>query len=134
IADRTFLIRSREEPHLLVTVCSGVLKCLPELNSGGGSFWSCVKKDGWYGFRNTVSGAYLGCDREGKMCAKQPYQSTNEYLTIDWAGNGGYILHVLENPTSAYIGRRQVSISEDGKSLVAKIEGGTVWEFIDSKY
>ncbi|KAH8127206.1 hypothetical protein FP744_10007467 [Trichoderma asperellum] len=134
IADRTFLIRSREEPHLFITVCNGAVKCLPKPIPGGGSFWRCFKKDGWDGLRNTVSGGYLGLDNPDETCAKQPRQSANEYLTIDRDRNGSYILYVIDNAMGVNMVRKQVSISEDGKSLVAKREGGTVWDFIDSKY
>jgi hypothetical protein len=57
IENKTLMIRTRKEPHLYLSLCYGDLKL--QLSPGSGSFWLCVKRGGWYGFRNTVSGTYL---------------------------------------------------------------------------
>lgn len=136
IADELFLIRSREKPHLLLTICGGEPKCIPKPIAGGGSFWHCYKKNNWYLFRNTVSGTYLGLDG-GKVCAKPLQSNCTQYLTLDRDESGGYILHVLHVQNVhdlSSMERWQVAISEDGRSVVPRGEGGTVWDFIDLKY
>ncbi|KAL6897175.1 hypothetical protein GGI43DRAFT_410480 [Trichoderma evansii] len=68
----------------------------------------------------------------GKICMKQHQSNYTQYLTVDRDESGGYILHVLHaasNNDLSSIKRWQVTISEDGKSLVPRTEGGTVWDF-----
>ncbi|PTB58441.1 hypothetical protein M431DRAFT_505941 [Trichoderma harzianum CBS 226.95] len=138
IEGRKFLIRTREEPHRILTVCNGNVRCLLQPIPGGGSIWHCHKKFGWLGLRNTVSGTYLGHDNDGTICAKRASHWINEYLTVDRDESGGQILHVLVKSTTTMgierIERMQVCLSEDGKSLVPRKEGGAVWDFIDLKY
>lgn len=129
LADKSLMIRTTQEPHRILTLCSGELKFLSKPIPGGGAFWRCVKKDGWYGFRNTVSGAYLGHDTQGKIRATQLHHKSDEYFIMDRHEKGGYILLMRKDAELL-----QVSISEDGKSLVQQKETGTAWDFIDAQY
>lgn len=149
IADRPLMIRTKEDPHLYLSLCYGYVKLLPKPIPSGGSFWYCVKKGGWYGFRNTVSGTFLGHNADGdSICATQGFHSADEYFTVEKDVNGGYIMNVFNSNGSRLI---PVSISEDRKSLKSLIpaftskdrnslksliqrqERGSAWEFIESK-
>ncbi|KAL7899561.1 hypothetical protein HDV64DRAFT_211817 [Trichoderma sp. TUCIM 5745] len=46
------LIRTRQKPHLFLSLCYGELKVLHAPASG--SYWECVKRQGWFGLRSTV--------------------------------------------------------------------------------
>ncbi|PTB40530.1 uncharacterized protein TrAFT101_005711 [Trichoderma asperellum] len=129
LADKSLMIRTTQEPHRILTLCNGELKFLSKPIPGGGAFWHCVKKDGWYGFRNTVSGAYLGHDTKGKITATKPQHESDEYFIMDRHEKGGYIL-LMRNDAELL----QVSISEDGRSLTQQKETGTSWDFIDVQY
>lgn len=131
IPGKSLMIRTRKEPHLILTLCSGELKFLRKPIPGGGCFWQCVKKDGWLGFRNTVSGTYLGHDGQGKLYAKQSHHEPFEHFTMERDVDGGYILQQLMGPNNELV---QVCLNEDGKSLMQQKEGGTAWDFIDVQY
>lgn len=88
----------------------------------GCCFWQCVEKNGWLGFRNTASGAYLGtlageesddeeeeekdrddvknskssqdCDsvEDRALTAVRKVHGSTERFCVRHVGNGGYIL------------------------------------------
>lgn len=125
------LIRTRKVPHFYLTLCNGEVELLSKPGPSGGSFWYCVRNGGWYGFRNTVSGTYLGLNSSMSICARQRQQSPNEYFTAERGVNGGYILHVFK-PSSGHL--LPVSASEENKCLGPRNEEGTAWDLIESKY
>lgn len=130
IANRPLMIRTKKDPHLYITLCDGEVKLLPNPTSTDGSFWYCVRTGGWYGFRNTVSGTFLGRHTAGSIYAAQRFHSANEYFTVERDVNGGYIMHVFSSQDTRLI---PVSISEDTHSLIHGKEEGVAWEFIGSK-
>jgi hypothetical protein len=141
VAGKTFIIRTRKEPHLALTLRGGVLVLLPEIIPGNGAFWNCYKKDGWYGFENSVSGTYLGHENDDKIHAKTFNHKSHEYFMVDRHINGGYILLLGSHNNRQYYDEEgsdnnlmQVAISEDGKWLVQKKEEGIAWDFIDIKH
>ncbi|KAL7948061.1 hypothetical protein V8C42DRAFT_316571 [Trichoderma barbatum] len=123
-AGKTFMIRTRAEPHYILTLEDGELRLLRKPTLGGGSFWHCVKRSGWYSFRNSVAGTYLSHDGQGQLSVMQSHQKLHEYFHED----GGYIL-VMKHGDEMW----QVAIS-GGKWLVEQREEGTAWEFIEAKY
>jgi hypothetical protein len=157
------LIRTRQKPHLFLSVCYGVMRLLP--TPAGGSYWRCVKKQGWFGLRSTVSGRYISRDEKGQIAVSGRRVGYFECFTDCRDPNGGYILKQLERPSSelkemiissmklGFFSNNtehlanlldqcmrhshelmEVSISEDGKSLVHQKTGGTAWDFIETKY
>ncbi|KAM0246072.1 hypothetical protein ACHAQJ_010369 [Trichoderma viride] len=81
IAGKTFIIRTRQEPHRILTLTNGALEFLSRPFPSSGIFWQCVTTEGWYGFKNTVSGTYLGHDSKGKIFAKVSHHRAHEYFT-----------------------------------------------------
>lgn len=125
-----FLIRTRQEPHLYLSLCYGELKFLPFPTAG--SYWKCPRQNGWFGLRNSVSGRYISYDdSNGQIYVKHLHFTTHEYFTDCRDPNGGYILKQLKRPTNELM---EVSISKDKKSLVHQKSGGTAWDFIETKY
>lgn len=131
IENTPLLIRTRKEPHLYLTICDGELLILPEINPNGGNFWYCTRKDAWYGFRNTVTGCYIGTGYT-TICQLGSHHTSAGYFTIERDANGGYIMNVFI-PESKLL---PLSIIEmEGKKYLSPEEGtGTAWDFIDIKY
>ncbi|RFU78027.1 hypothetical protein TARUN_4183 [Trichoderma arundinaceum] len=125
-ADKSFVIRERREPHRIMALENGELKILSDPFAGGGWLWNCVKKAGWYGFRNTVSGTYLGHNGQQKIVAIAPHHKSHEYFMAERHEEGGYILLMRHGDELL-----QVAVSKDGNSLVEQKEG-TAWDFIES--
>ncbi|RFU75747.1 dynamin family [Trichoderma arundinaceum] len=125
-AHRSFMIRMRQPPHHIIALENGELKMLDKLSVGSGWLWHCDKKDGWYGFRNTVSGTYLGHNGD-KIVAEAPHHESDENFIPERHEEGGYILLRKDND-----GLLQVAISEDGNSLVQGQEG-PAWDFIEDQ-
>lgn len=127
-----FMIRTRMEPHYILTVENGELRLLEKPTLGGGSFWHCVKRSGWHTFCNSVTGTHLHHDGQGKIKiqhAGSSFQDMNEYFTTERHEDGGYILLMKHGDELS-----QVAISGDGKCLIEKKEDGTAWDFIEAKY
>lgn len=127
IKNKPLLIRTRKEPNLYLTLCDGELLLIP--NPRGGSFWYCVRKAGWYGFRNTVSGTYLGSDASSSICARQ--HSFSEFFTAERDVDGGYILNIFRSSDNNLM---PLFVSNDNKHLFPRNEGGMAWDFITPKY
>lgn len=128
IENRSLMIRTRQEPHLYLSLCYGELKL--SLKPGSGSFWYCVRTGGWYSFCNTVSGTYLGYDVTNIKCAGQRPLSPNEYFTVDRDVKGGCILNVFKASTKDLL---RVSVSENIKSLSILKPAGEAWDLIEIK-
>ncbi|KAH0527993.1 hypothetical protein TsFJ059_002907 [Trichoderma semiorbis] len=129
-ADKFFMIREKQKPHRIITLFFGDLVLVEDQFAAQGWLWKCVKKSGWYGFQNMVSGAYLGYKGQSKkLQAVMPHHKNNEYFMAERHEDGGYVLLTIHGEELW-----QVAISEDGKSLVEKKaeEGaGTAWDFVE---
>ncbi|CZR57751.1 uncharacterized protein PAC_07640 [Phialocephala subalpina] len=124
----TFIIRSAESGQVLTLVDGQLILASP---GGRGSIhWACVETKGWLGFRNTVSGRYLGHDNRGKLrCVADRHQAWENFcarLTPD----GGYILQMTHFERLWKVGMQV----ERGKEMLAKVgegrDDGIVWEFV----
>ncbi|PNP56249.1 hypothetical protein THARTR1_03774 [Trichoderma harzianum] len=131
IPGKSFMIRTRNKPNLILALKYGKLVWLERPIPSGGHIWRCDVKDGWLDFRNMTSGTHLGHNKEGKIVATQNQHKQQERFAASRKENGGYMLSVPQE--NALLG---VAFSEDGKSLVLqKGEGeGEALDFIDSKY
>jgi len=125
----TFIIRSVLTGDVITLVDGQLVLAKP---GGGGSIhWACVETKGWLGFRNTVSGTFLGHDVRGRLCCKATQHQGWENFCVRMRPEGGYILLMTH-----YERLWQVGIKvEQGVSRLAKIgEGGPdviIWEFIE---
>ncbi|KAL7916517.1 hypothetical protein GGI35DRAFT_433294 [Trichoderma velutinum] len=129
---KCFIVRTRMEPHYILTVENGELRLLETPTQGGGSFWHCIKRSGWHTFCNSVTGTHLHHDGQGKISVQRAghlSQDMNEYFITERHENGGYILLVKHGDELS-----QVAISGDGKYLIEQKEDGTAWDFIEAKH
>lgn len=119
----TFVIR---EPNqgLAITLTEGRLRLRQEMGNRGGCHWVCVDRNGWLGFRNAVSGTYLGHDQKGNFYAKVQHHEPHEYFCARRHPRGGYILLMRHGNDL-----QKMAIGEDGESLVETKGEGTAWEF-----
>lgn len=90
--------------------------------------WACVEHGNWLGFRNQVSGNFLGHNgRQGMYSgihAKEAYQSACESFCVRHHPHGGYVL-LVKHPRSEHL----LQICSDGKRLVPKEKDGDQWIF-----
>lgn len=92
---KTYKIHNRDnEKH--ITLVEGEIRLLPRQSGQpeGGCYWICVEKNGWLGFRNSVSGTYLGGDARGGFYAKVTDHKAQEYFCVRHSAQGGYIILV----------------------------------------
>ncbi|UKZ74412.1 hypothetical protein TrVFT333_002080 [Trichoderma virens FT-333] len=128
-AGKYFMIRTRAEPHYILTVEGGELRLLSKPTLGGGTFWHCSKRSGWLTFRNSVTGTFLSHNGQGSFSATQFHQEMREHFVTERHEGGGYIL-IMKNGDEL----SQVAISGDTDCLVEQKEEGTAWDFIEAKY
>lgn len=122
-AGDTFIIM--EKPHgRVITVIEGKLQLETSPNRAGSWRWLCTEKDGFLGFRNTVSGRYLGRNFWWNMVIDGMNHKYWEHFHARRQPGGGYTLLA-----PSWFTMRQISIGE-GNALVAGDERGTVWEFM----
>ncbi|RYP80135.1 hypothetical protein DL769_002621 [Monosporascus sp. CRB-8-3] len=120
----TFVIRERATGRA-ITLVDGKLR-LRDWDCAGdrGAHWVCEQKDGWLGFRNPVSGTYIGHDDRGGFRATASHHKTWEYFCATWHPEGGYLL--LKRHGDALW---KMGVSTDGSKFYETAGEGTAWEF-----
>jgi len=124
---------------LFITLKGGKLGLAPgdkgntfvNCDDGRGSQWRCVEnKDRWLGFKNAVSGEFIGHDNNKKnwrFMAKAEAHREWEFFCVCQHPGGGYELLVKH-----WDGFRTMQVGgDDNRELVVAGEGhgGTAWEF-----
>lgn len=124
----TFIIRSAQSGHV-ITLLDGQVVLAPP--GGRGSIhWDCVEAKGWLGFRNNVSGRFLGHDASGKLhCSADRHQGW-EFFCARMRPDGGYVLLMTHYERLWHVGLKMVH----GAEALAKVDqaqsDGLVWEFV----
>lgn len=124
----TFIIRCAASGDILTLLDGQVVLAPP---GGRGSIhWACVETKGWLGFRNTVSGRFLGHDTGGRLrCSAERHQGWENFCAR-MRPEGGYVLLMTHFERLWHVGAR----IERGVEKLAKIgdggSDGTVWEFV----
>ena len=126
--DSTFIIRSVSSGHV-ITLLDGQIT-LTNPGTRGSIHWTCVETKGWLGFRNTVSGKFLGHDPQGMLrCSAERHRGW-EYFCFRMRPEGGCVLLMTEWDRLWHVG---IKVEQDVEKL-AKIgeggSGGLAWEFI----
>lgn len=103
----------------------------PELQSVNdtrhlGTHWLCVKQNGYFGFQNPQTGRYLGHDGKGGIVAWVPHLKDWELWTTRGYPEGGY---EMLSPFYSHM-LMILCVHEDGKTLVRRRHGTTLWEFV----
>ncbi|PQE22004.1 Phenazine biosynthesis protein [Rutstroemia sp. NJR-2017a BBW] len=123
-AGETYMICDRKKRRI-ITLTNGKLQLEDKVAAGGGSHWICIDNNGWFGFRNSVSGTFMGHDARGKFICKVSHHKPHEWFFPRAHRDGGYWLLMLHGNEW-----RAMSIGKDGKELVEVNNNGTVWEFL----
>ena len=123
-----FIIRSVTSGHV-ITLHDGHIALAPP--GGPGSIhWECVETKGWLGFRNNVSGKYLGHDKKGNLCCSVDKHQGWEYFNARARPEGGCVLLMQHWESLKHVGMKV----EQGVEKLAKIgdggDGGMVFEFL----
>lgn len=123
-----FNIRCISSGHV-ITLLEGQI-VLNQPGGRGSIEWECVETKGWLGFRNVVSGKFLGHDKNGRLwCSVERHQGW-EYFCARMRPDGGCILLMTHFERLWHVG---IKVEQCVEKL-AKIEGGSsdsiVWEFV----
>lgn len=114
----------------VITVMYGkvVVQSTADAELGGGWIWACMETGNWLGFRNYVSGTYLGrCQTAlGVIHAGNSYHSVDDCFCVRQHPDGGYVLLLNRSKADEM---QQVGLAMDGETLVAKYKGGALWLF-----
>ncbi|KAK6613766.1 hypothetical protein H4I96_00087 [Botrytis cinerea] len=121
-----FMIRKRGYGKM-ITLEDGNLQLKPDSGMGG-CHWVCVEKDGWLGFRNCISGTYIGHDGRGKFYAKATRHKDYESFCVRKHPDGDYLL--LTRHWSK-LWKMDIKRNDDGLNELVETEtGGTTWQFV----
>ncbi|KAM0265365.1 hypothetical protein ACHAQJ_000206 [Trichoderma viride] len=128
---KALMIRTKEEPHLYLVIKGEDLGLVTKPTLGVGAFWHCANRNRlWYLFRNTVTGTYLSCDREGNLCIREFIRGVTEYFINEEHENSGYFLNANHIRGLFPLG---ISEDEDGMRLVVLEGRATAWKIIQAK-
>ncbi|KAH7418460.1 hypothetical protein BKA64DRAFT_654446 [Cadophora sp. MPI-SDFR-AT-0126] len=124
----SYIIRSAISGEVL-TLNDGQVVLAPP--GGKGSIhWACVQTKGWLGFKNTVSGRFLGHGKHGNLiCSAGKHQSWENFC-VRMTPDGDYIILMTHFERLWHVGTK----NDKGKEKLAKIgermEEAMIWEFI----
>lgn len=124
----TFIITTTESPERVITFVDGLIVLAPP--GGRGSIrWDCIENKGWLGFRDPVSGRYLGHDKHGKLWCVVDKHDEWERFSARHKPEGGYVLLMKH-----WEKLLPVKVAQDGGKEIWRTEtdggDGTVWRFI----
>lgn len=123
----TFIIRSVSSRHMLTLLDGQVVLTQPD--GLGSNHSACVETKGWLGFRNSVSGKFLGHNRKGWLCCSADQHQEWEKFCVRVRPEGGYVLLMTHWERLWHVGTKV----EQGVEKLAKVgdggSGGIVWEF-----
>jgi hypothetical protein len=129
----TFII-SHAATSAVITLSSGRVTLSPPggpPSLSGSIHWDCVDINGWVGFRNRVSGTWLGYDKGGTLICGAGRPQEWEQFCVRAVPDGGFILlmthwHALKPVgVSGKLGDEKLVKLGNGKTL-----DGTVWKFV----
>ena len=125
-----FIIRSVSSGQV-ITLHEGQIKLSAPGTCRGCIHWACVESKGWLGFRNKVSGIFLGHDAKGILYCSAKAHSKWEWFCVRPRPEGGCVLLMTHHDGLWRVGVKE----EQGVEKLAKIEDqdgeydGMVWEF-----
>lgn len=122
----TFIIRSASSGNVLTLLDGQIV--LAQHGSRGSIHWECIDNKGWLGFRNTVSGRYLGHDPKGRLHCMADRHQAWENFCVRMRPEGGFILLMTHWERLWYVGIKM----EGGVERLAKVDGeenAISWEF-----
>lgn len=124
---KTYKIHLRHSEKV-ITITEGevVLQSPADAQPGGGWYWVCVEKGNWLGFRNHVSGRFLGHDGKSGLHAKVTHHKAHEYFCVRHHPHGGYVL-LVKYPWGEEL--RKIGYASDGMTLVEKENDCPQWTF-----
>ncbi len=122
----TYMILERSSGRVITRTKEGL--CVQDLSDGQNSNtrWFCIEKDNYLGFQDPKSGNYIGHDGNFRMRISARDFRGWECLTTRDHPTGGYKLLVPYWSDKLRI----IVVDEDGKGLVTREHGDTLWDFI----
>ncbi|KAK8900776.1 hypothetical protein QC760_010540 [Botrytis cinerea] len=124
-----FVIRERGYGKI-ITLKDGNLQLNSNINRVGGCYWICVEKNGWLGFRNYISGTYIGHNGNGKFYAQATYHNDWESFCAREHPNEGYQLLTRHGSKLRKMDIKKSSDELNELDELVEIDtGGTTWEF-----
>jgi len=125
----TFIIRALSTGQVITLLDGQIVLASP--GARGSIHWKCVETKGWLGFRNAVSGNYLGHNDKGVLRCRVDKHQGWENFCARLRPEGGYVLLMTHFERLWHIGIKK----ERGVEMLAKLgDGGSkgiVWEFIE---
>ncbi|KAL1616423.1 hypothetical protein SLS56_011414 [Neofusicoccum ribis] len=125
----TYLIRSASSGEVITLLDGKIILAQPD--GRGECRWVCELDNGWFGFRNIVSGRYLGRDIDWRMCCSVTWLKEWEKFLARERPGGGSVLLMTHWWVIRPIGMKM----ENGIKKLAMIENWEsdemIWEFIE---
>lgn len=137
----TFVLSTINTNRILV-LKYGQLCLAEEPTEAYGSLWQCVEKDGWLGFRNTVSGTYIGHNNCRPRSPKEGISYTwrfqgsaskhtdCEFLQVRRHRSGGYSLWVKHYDKLFPMAADPKGV-DDGVFVDTNGRNWITWEFLE---
>ncbi|KFA61728.1 hypothetical protein S40285_08395 [Stachybotrys chlorohalonatus IBT 40285] len=126
---KTFKIIERKSGRP-ITLQGNSLSLATATSQGGSAAtdeWLCVERNGYLGLQDPSSGKYLGHNGKSGVHALATEHKGWECLTTRDHPSGGYWLMTPDGADAL----RVITVGEDGKTLVTRQHGKTLWAFVE---
>ncbi|KAF3937800.1 hypothetical protein ABW19_dt0205833 [Dactylella cylindrospora] len=127
---KTYIIQDRKSGNV-ITLMEGSISLEAPTSKGvevGGQQWECIMKEGWLGFKNPVSGRFLGHDSRGYLQADAVEQHSWEEFCVRQHPEGGYVLFLRH-----YDGLEHIGLSWGRLAKVGDSSSELLWDFVKPK-
>jgi hypothetical protein len=131
----TYIIRSTSSfsSGHVITLLEGHI-VLAKQGGRGSIHWDCVEKDGWLGFRNPVSGKFLGHDDSGALRCVVDHHQFWEYFCVRMKPEGGYVLLMRTGGKAEKLWQVGIKLEKGIKKAENQLAktaepDGIVWDF-----
>ncbi|KAF2228672.1 hypothetical protein EV356DRAFT_497838 [Viridothelium virens] len=125
----TFLIKLASSGEFITLFEGQIVLALPH---GRESHWMCVGDEEWSGFKNLISGRFLGRDEHWRLVCDQKWHREWEKFRVKERRGGGSVLIMKHWSTLRPIGTKM----ENDVEKLAMIENWEsdemIWEFIEA--
>ncbi|KAI0404122.1 hypothetical protein F4802DRAFT_265218 [Xylaria palmicola] len=127
----TYMIREVDSGRA-ITLVNGRLTLVLDAGTRGGWHWCCEEhSSGWIGFRDAVSGKYLGHDNKGGYMVRAEKLRAWESFVLRPREKGGYNLFVKDWDTLKPMGVDNIDGQTPRLVNAPSLEKAARWEFVE---
>lgn len=132
----TFIIRSAKNNDKMITLLNRQV-VLNNYSGNGATHWTCIETRGWFRFRNTVTGNFLGIDsfhlgpgESGVLSCSSDKFNEGQLFSATMRPKGGCVLSMKYRDDLELVRVKEINGVEKAVIRGTPVPPVAIWEFI----